>query len=79
MMVEDASQTSTGRGVEELSKIPEIGELAQKIVELRSEQGPFGNIQHPGNVTGVGEEARKALRNRVRFELGDGVGKNLPS
>jgi len=57
-------------GVEELSKIPEIGE---------SEQGPFGNIQHPGNVTGVGEELRKALRNRVRFELGDGVGKNPPS
>ncbi len=43
-------------GVRELAELPGIGaELADRIVEYRETEGPFGSIEEIMNVKGIGE------------------------
>lgn len=55
--------------VEELSKVPEIGSLAQRIVDYRDEHGPFTSLDDLDNVPGVDKGVKHALRYKVvRFD-----------
>lgn len=48
--------------VEELTLLPGIGKsLAQRIVEYRTENGPFRRIEDLGNVSGIGQKKLEGL------------------
>ena len=49
-------------GVDELTTLPGIGEsLAKRIVDYRTEHGPFTCVEELGNVSGIGEKKLEAL------------------
>lgn len=52
--------------VEELSALPGIGNvLAQRIVDYRSESGPFRKIDDLMNVTGIGEKKIDTIKQYI--------------
>lgn len=52
--------------VEELTELPGIGEeLAHRIVEYRTENGPFETVEELMEVSGIGEGKFAALEGRV--------------
>jgi len=51
---------------EELDKLPGIGEtIAKRIVDYRTENGPFATIEDLDNVLGVGESIMNAVRDLI--------------
>ena len=51
---------------EQLESLPGVGEkLAQRIVEYREQQGPFGSVEELMNVRGIGEKSFEKLRDRL--------------
>lgn len=56
-------------GIEELTTLPGIGEgLAGKIVEYRTEHGPFERPEELMNVSGIGEKKFEELRDYITVE-----------
>ena len=56
-------------GAEELSALPGIGEeLARRIVEHRTANGPFVSIEELTEVPGIGEGKLAGLRDRVTVD-----------
>ena len=54
---------------EELAELPGIGEeLARRIVEYRTEHGPFGDVAELMEVSGIGEGKMDALKDRVTVD-----------
>lgn len=53
----------------ELEALPGIGPtLAQRILDDRGEQGPFGSIEDLKRVRGIGDKIAAALEPLIRFE-----------
>jgi competence protein ComEA len=53
-------------GVEELVKLPGIGEqVAKRIVAYREENGPFEKAEELMNVRGIGEKSFLKLQSRI--------------
>ncbi len=51
---------------EELQQLPQIGEtIAQRIVDYRTEHGPFSGISELMNVEGIGESRFEAIKDYV--------------
>ncbi len=51
---------------EELQELPQIGEtIAQRIVDYRTEHGPFSGISELMNVEGIGESRFEAIKDYV--------------
>lgn len=62
-MTLDLNSASEG----ELALLPRIGPgLAKRIVEYRSEHGPFESVEELSEVPGMGERATEALRPYLR-------------
>lgn len=56
-------------GSAELAELPGVGDtLARRIVEHRSEHGPFKSWDDLGRVKGIGVKTLEGLRPHVRFE-----------
>ena len=54
--------------VHELDQLPGIGEvLAGRIIEYRTEHGPFSSLEELCNVSGIGEKTCESLRGLVSF------------
>lgn len=54
--------------VHELDQLPGIGEvLAGRIIEYRTEHGPFTSLEELCNVSGIGEKTCESLRGLVSF------------
>lgn len=52
--------------VEELQQLPQIGEtIAQRIVDYRTQHGPFSGISELMNVEGIGETRFEAIKDYV--------------
>jgi len=53
-------------GVQELVKLPRIGEqIAQKIIDYRSKNGPFKNPEDLMKVSGIGEKIFAQIRGQI--------------
>lgn len=51
---------------EELQQLPQIGEtIAQRIVDYRTQNGPFSGISELMNVEGIGETRFEAIKDYV--------------
>ncbi len=51
---------------DELTELPGIGEvLARRIVEYRSQHGPFASVDELTRVSGIGEQTLAQLRERI--------------
>ncbi len=56
-------------GSAELAELPGVGDtLARRIVEHRSEHGPFTSYDDLGRVKGIGAKTLEGLKTHVRFE-----------
>ncbi len=54
---------------EELAKLPGIGEvLAERIVDYRTEHGPFETVEALMEVSGIGEKKLAELEGRITAE-----------
>ena len=59
-------------GVEELTTLPGIGEsLAKRIIDYRSEHGPFENPEGLLEVSGIGEKKLEELRDYITVADGN--------
>ena len=55
-------------GIDELNELPGIGEvLAQRIVDYRSEHGPFHSLDELTNVSGIGKSVIERIANLVTY------------
>ena len=62
--------------VEQLEALPGIGpELAQRILEYRTQHGPFKNVDGLKNVKGVAEGKLAKLRDKITTETPAGSSK----
>ncbi|PNV79771.1 MAG: competence protein ComEA, partial [Dictyoglomus turgidum] len=53
---------------EELESLPGIGPtLAQRIIEYREENGPFGSAEDLLNVKGIGEKKLERIRDQITW------------
>lgn len=51
---------------EELEQLPHIGPtIAQRIIEYRTQNGPFGSIEEIQNVAGIGEKIYADIQNLI--------------
>ena len=67
--VQEAEETPPAPTAEELAELPGIGEeLARRIVEYRTEHGPFGDVAELMEVSGIGEGKMDALKDRVTVD-----------
>jgi len=56
-------------GIDELKTLPGIGEvLAQRIVNYRSEHGPFKSLDELTNVSGIGKSVIERISDLVTLE-----------
>lgn len=57
---------------EQLETLPGIGpDLAQRILDYRTDNGPFRNVDGLLNVKGIGEGKLAKLRNQITVEMSD--------
>lgn len=57
-------------GIDELNKLPGIGDvLAQRIVDYRTEHGPFHSLDELANVSGIGKSIIERIPELI--ELGE--------
>ena len=55
-------------GVDELDGLPGIGEvLAQRIVDYRTEHGPFHSLDELANVSGIGKSVIERIADLVTY------------
>ena len=52
-----------------LDSLPKIGPtIAQRIIDYRSENGPFKSIEEIKNVKGIGEKTFEQIRDKITVE-----------